>query len=165
MWSPDWAALLETWILAGMNLDHLKKNVGYRVKLVPPAYHLDAAGEPLPLQDEDWIVMAVTNEYIEINTASGHFYRLGKDHVRSFATDPHRSTDGLNHAFLQLHVQLYVRGSDVTAVPNFQPGAAVAASGEPCPEGACNFRPRIGAGVSAPSADPRQSRGQLLCDR
>jgi hypothetical protein len=43
-----------------MNLEHLKKDVGYRVKLVPPAYHLDAAGEPLPVQDEDWIIMAVT---------------------------------------------------------------------------------------------------------
>jgi len=105
-----------------MNLEHLKKDVGYRVKLVPPAYHLDAAGEPLPVQDEDWIIMAVTNEYIEINTASGHFYRLGKDHVRSFATDPHRSTDGLNHAFLQLHVQLS------TGCGFFKPGKYVCKS-------------------------------------
>ncbi|HUN99015.1 MAG TPA: hypothetical protein VMU69_22640 [Bradyrhizobium sp.] len=108
-----------------MNFEHLKKDVGYRVKLVPPAYHLDAAGELLPVQDEDWIIMVVTNDYVEINTASGHFYRLGKDHVRSFTTDPHRSTDGLNHGFLQLHVQLYMRGADVTAVPNHQPGAAL----------------------------------------
>jgi hypothetical protein len=112
-------------MVAGMKLEHLKKDVGYRVKLVPPAYHLDAAGEPMPFQDEDWIIMAVTNEYIEINTASGHFYRLGKDHVRNFTTDPHRSTDGLNHAFLQLHVQLYIRSADVTAIPNHQPGAPV----------------------------------------
>lgn len=108
-----------------MNLEALKKDVGYRVKLVPPAYHLDAAGEPLPIEDEDWTVMAVTNDYIAINTASGHFYRLGKDHVRSLTTDPHRSTKELRHAFLQLHVQLYIRGIDVTAVPDHQPGAQV----------------------------------------
>jgi hypothetical protein len=108
-----------------MNLDHLKRDVGYRVKLVPPAYHLDETGEALPTQDEDWIIMAVTDSYTEISTASGHFYRLGKDHIRSFTTDPNRATDGLNHGFLQLHVQLYICGADVSAVPNHQPGAAV----------------------------------------
>jgi hypothetical protein len=85
----------------------------------------------------------VTNEYIEINTASGHFYRLGKDHVRSFATDPHRSMDGLNHAFLQLHVQLYVHGSDVTAVPNFQPGAAVPPPVNPALKARATFVPEL----------------------
>lgn len=108
-----------------MNLEHLKKNVGYQVKLAPPAYHLDEAGEPLPFQDEDWTIMAVTNEYIEISTVLGHFYRLGKDHIRSFATDPHRSIDGLSHGFLQLHMQLYIRGKEVTATPNSQPGVPV----------------------------------------
>lgn len=111
--------------IGDMNLEQLKKNIGYRVKLVPPAYHLDGAGEPMPFQDEDWTIMAVSNEWIEINTASGHFYRLGKDHVWSFTTDPHRSTDGLNHAFLQLRVQLYIQDANVTAVPNHLPGAPV----------------------------------------
>ncbi len=60
-----------------MNLEHLKRDIGYRVRLVPPAYHLDAAGEPLPMEDGDWIIMAD------------------------------------------------IRGADVTAVPNHQPGAPV----------------------------------------
>ena len=46
-----------------MNLKRLKKNVGYRVKLVPPASHLDAAGEALPVQDEDWIIMVGYHNY------------------------------------------------------------------------------------------------------
>jgi hypothetical protein len=33
-----------------MNLEQLKKDIGYRVKLVPPAYHLDATGEAIPFQ-------------------------------------------------------------------------------------------------------------------
>ena len=108
-----------------MNLDQLKRDVGYRVKIVPPAYHLDALGDPLPFQDEDWIIMAVTDEYTDIITDAGHFYRLGKDHIRGFTTDPHRSGDGVNRGFLQLHMQLYITGTEVKAVPNHQPGAAV----------------------------------------
>jgi hypothetical protein len=130
-------------MVAGMNLEQLKKDIGYRVKLVPPAYHLDAAGEPIPFQDEDWIIMAVTNEYVEINTAPGHFYRLGKDHVRSFTTDSHRAADGLNHAFLQLHVQLYIRGTDVTAIPNHQPGAPVPPPLNPALKARATFVPEL----------------------
>jgi hypothetical protein len=108
-----------------MNIDQLKRDVGYRVKIVPSAYHLDAAGDPLPFQDEDWIIMAVTDDYVEISTDAGHFYRLGKDHVRSFATDPHRSSQGVNRGFLRLNVQIYISDTAVRAVPNHQPGAAV----------------------------------------
>jgi hypothetical protein len=88
-----------------MNFDQLRKNEGYLVKLVPPAHHLDAAGELLSIEDEDWTIVAVTRNWVEIKTASGHSYRLGLDHIRNFTTDPNRSTDGINHAFLQLHVQ------------------------------------------------------------
>jgi uncharacterized protein YmfQ (DUF2313 family) len=55
-----------------MYLERLKKNVGYRVKLVPPASHLDAAGEALPVQDEHWIIMVVTSEYIETSSVNRH---------------------------------------------------------------------------------------------
>jgi len=108
-----------------MNWEQLKKNVGYRVKLVPKAYHLDSAGDPLAFLDEDWIVMSVTNDYAEVSAPSGHFYRLGKDHIYSFATDHQRAGDGLRHGFLQLKVQLYIQGTDVTATPNHLPGQPV----------------------------------------
>jgi hypothetical protein len=108
-----------------MNLDQLRKNEGYLVKLVPPAHHLDDAGELLSIEDEDWTIVAVTLDGVEIKTASGHSHRLGLDHIRNFTTDPNRSTDGINHAFLQLHVQLRISGSRVTVIPNHQPGAAV----------------------------------------
>jgi hypothetical protein len=108
-----------------MNFDQLRKNEGYLVKLVPPAHHLDAAGELLSIEDEDWTIVAVTRNWVEIKTASGHSYRLGLDHIRNFTTDPNRSTDGINHAFLQLHVQLRISGFQVIVIPNHQPGAAV----------------------------------------
>lgn len=77
------------------------------------------------VDDGDWTIMSVNDSCVEISTDSGDFYRLGNDHIRSFATDAHRSIDGLKHAFLQLHVQLYIGGSTVTAVPNPQPGVPV----------------------------------------
>jgi hypothetical protein len=36
--------------VADMNLDQLKRDVGYRVKIVPPAYHLDVLGSPRSAQ-------------------------------------------------------------------------------------------------------------------
>ena len=109
-----------------MNLDKLKQDVGYRVKLVPSACHLDIGGDLLPAPDEDWTIMAVTDDYVEITAATSHVYRLGKDHIHHFTTDMHRSADGLQHGFLTLNVQLFIQGADVRAVPNHPPGAPVA---------------------------------------
>jgi hypothetical protein len=39
-----------------MKLDQLKKNQGWRVKVAPPAIHLDAIGRELPYRNEDWIL-------------------------------------------------------------------------------------------------------------
>ena len=108
-----------------MNLEQLKKDVGYRVRLAPQAYHLDGMGEALPFRDEDWIIMAVTDDYLEVSAPSGHFYRLGKDHVVSFYTEPNRSSGGLNYGILQLKVQLYIQGANVTITPTHLPGQAV----------------------------------------
>ena len=109
-----------------MNLEQLKKKgPGCRLKLVPPACHLDETGEPLPVQDEDWMIMAVTDEYVEIATDEGFFCRLGNDHIKNFATDPQRAGDGLNHGFLLLLVQIYVQGTDAEAVPTARPGEAL----------------------------------------
>lgn len=109
-----------------MNIEQLrKKGPGCRVKLVPPACHRDSAGEPLPVQDEDWAIMAVTDEYVEVTTDTGCFCRLGNDHIKNFATDPQRSVDGRNHGFLLLLVQIYVQGSEVKAIPTSRPGEAL----------------------------------------
>jgi hypothetical protein len=109
-----------------MNFDKLKRNVGYQVKLKPSACHLSPTGDLLLAQDEDWIIVAVTADYIETETLAGCRYRLGKDHVHHFTSDPHRSTELTKHGFLTLNVQLFIQGIEVWATPNSQPGAAVA---------------------------------------
>jgi len=70
--------------------------------------------------------LKVTEDYVEIGAASGHVYRLGNDHIRNFTADVHRDHDGLKHGFLTLHVQLFIEGANVRAVPTRQPGDPVA---------------------------------------
>ena len=108
-----------------MNLEQLKRNVGYRLKLVPPARHLDAAGDAMPVTDEDWLIADVNNEFIELRDERARSYRLGKDQIRNFTTDSQRSNGTEKRGFLTLHVQLFVEGEAVRAVPNHQPGASV----------------------------------------
>lgn len=109
-----------------MNLEQLKRNVGYRLKLVPPACHLDSAGDVLPVIDEDWSIVGVSDDAIQIRDDARRSYRLGKDQIRNFTTDPQRVSGTEKRGFLTLHVQLFVQADDVRAVPNHQPGAPVA---------------------------------------
>jgi hypothetical protein len=108
-----------------MNWDKLKHNIGYKVQLVPAACHLDTAGDILPPRGEDWTITSSGADFLEIDTKSGHLYRLGKDHVHHFTSDAHRSAGGDNYGFLTLHVQIFIQGIAVSAVPNGRPGAPV----------------------------------------
>jgi hypothetical protein len=108
-----------------MNWDKLKRNLGYKVQLVPMACHLDAAGDILPPRGEEWTITSSGVDFLAINTESGHLYRLGKDHVHHYASDAHRSVGGDHYGFLTLHVQLFIQGTTVRVVPNSRPGAPV----------------------------------------
>jgi hypothetical protein len=105
-----------------MKLDRLKKNVGWRMEIVPPACHLDDQGNPLPDKNEDWLVDEVTDDLVRLSKQSGHQLKLGTDHIYSFATNPQRaSAEGGNFGFLSLHVQVFVQGDHVFVKPNARP--------------------------------------------
>jgi hypothetical protein len=106
-----------------MKLDQLKKNVGWRMQIVPPACHLDDQGNPLPEKNEDWQVEEVTNDLVRLSAQSGHQLKLGKDHNYSFATNPQRTS--AKSGFLTLHVQVFVQGDRVFVKPNSRPGERV----------------------------------------
>jgi hypothetical protein len=110
-----------------MNLKQLKgMDSGFRFKLVPAAYHLDEAGEPLLSEQQDWKIVTITDAYVELVSDSGCFCRLGGDHIKSFASDPQTgSADGQNRGFLLLLVQIYTQGTDVRLVPIARPGEAL----------------------------------------
>jgi hypothetical protein len=64
-----------------MNAEHLKKDVGYRVQLIPPALYFDAACNSRPTRDEDWLIEDVTAKQVRLSAASGHVVLLGLDHI------------------------------------------------------------------------------------
>ena len=108
-----------------MKLDGMKKNVGRRMEIVPPACHLDDQGNPLPEKNEDWQVEEVTNDLVRLSAQSGHQLKLGTDHIYSFATNPQRMADC---GFLTLHVQVFVQGDRVFVKPNSRPGERVSSN-------------------------------------
>lgn len=104
-----------------MNAEYLKKAIGVRVQLIPPALHLDAAGNSLPIRDEDWRIDDVTKT-VRLLADSGHVAVLGLDHVQSFYTNPGRIGGGVEYGFLVLHMQVIVEGNVVRVRPNLRPG-------------------------------------------
>ena len=94
-----------------MNLDQLRGNVGWRMRVAPQAIHLDEFGRELPGKNEDWIVRSVSQTGIDVEDGgfASRIVRLGSDHIHSFATDPQRDgTGGVHYGMLKLHVQMYI---------------------------------------------------------
>jgi hypothetical protein len=110
-----------------MNLDQLKKNVGFRVQLEPMPIRLDNIGQELPPQNDDWLVQEVAATEIRIsNIYTGHAVTLGNDHVHHFTSNPDRSRDGgLQYGFLSLHVQIYLQLNNLFMRPCSRPGERV----------------------------------------
>ena len=110
-----------------MNLAQLKKNVGYRVQLAPPAIHLDALGRELPCRDEDWVIVGVTDEEIRLDEADqmGLTTRIGRDGVHHFASNPSRSSASMPYGFLVLNVQMYIQAAHIRYRPT-RPGERLA---------------------------------------
>jgi hypothetical protein len=78
-----------------MNLELLKRNIGERVQLQPPAIHLDPAGRELPCRDEDWILAGVTDAEIRLDEAQqmGRTTNIGSG--QAFPGAGHRETGSL----------------------------------------------------------------------
>ncbi len=111
-----------------MKFDQLKKNQGWRVKIAPPAIHLDAVGRELPSRNEDWALGQISDEELRLDEVSilGLTTKLGTDAVASFTTDPSRSSpDGIRYGLLLLRVQMYIRGDRITVTPCSRPGERV----------------------------------------
>jgi hypothetical protein len=112
-----------------MNLEQLKKNIGDRVQLEPPAIHIDALGRELPGRNEDWIISNVTVTEVQIREAKplGLSTALGADVVHHFDTNRSRSIPGgLQYGFLILKQQMYIQNDKITYRPCSRPGERVA---------------------------------------
>jgi hypothetical protein len=79
--------------------------------------------------DEDWIIVRVTDDEMQLNEASvlGFTTKLGLDAIASFTTDRSRSiSGGLQYGLLLLKVQMYVQSDVITYAPCTRPGERVA---------------------------------------
>ena len=111
-----------------MNLEQLRTNVGWHMRIAPQAIHLDEYGRELPGKNEDWIVRGVSATEIELEEVGflPRIVRLGRDHIQSFVTDPQRAAGaGVSYGMLKLHVQMYISPVSVWFVPCVRPGERV----------------------------------------
>ena len=68
--------------------------------------------------DDDWLLQEVEDNGVRIrNIRTDHVAVLGFDQIRDYVTDPKREFDGLRHGFLELRVQLFLRGPELAIEP------------------------------------------------
>lgn len=110
-----------------VNLEKLKKSIGFRVQLDPPAIHLDAAGQEISVLNEDWIVMGVTETYVSLHgdEVLPLIAKVGTDSVHHFSRNESRSIEGdAQYGFLTLALQIYIQNDVITYTP-CRPGERV----------------------------------------
>jgi len=92
----------------------LVKCFHHRVRLRPPARRFRGVTE-LRIMDDDWLVQEVEDTLgVRIrNIRTDHVALLGFKQIRAYTPDPKREYDGLRHGFLDLRVQLFLRGSEL----------------------------------------------------
>lgn len=110
-----------------MNFDRLRKAVGERVQLRPPAMVLDEAGNAAGGPDDAWRIEEVAVDSLSVKLdRTGHCTKLGKDHVHHYTSNPDETArTGIPHGFLVLNVQIYLCGARVQITPTARPGEPV----------------------------------------
>lgn len=112
---------------AALNFNKIVGNVGRHIELQPAACFLDAKGHALPDVSDDWLITEASDDRLKIkNVRTGHETVLAKDHIHHYTSNPHRVTNGEEHAFLTLLVQLYIQNDRVTMKPCLRPGERLA---------------------------------------
>ena len=144
-----------------MNKAKLARCLHHRVRLRPPARRFRGTTE-LRIMDDDWIVQEIDDQQgVRIrNIRTDHVATLGVDHIRDYAPDPKREFDGLRHGFLELRVQLFLRGPDLVIEP--RPSAvtrATAPRSTPVSRKNSARKARPGVSPELPAA-PRRKRAR-----
>jgi len=95
----------------------LAKCIHHRVRLRPPARRFRGVTE-LRIMDDDWLVQEVEDDEIRIrNIRTDHVAVLAYPQISEYVADPKREFDGLRHGFLELKVQIFLRGPDLAIEP------------------------------------------------
>ena len=134
-----------------MNLDQLKRSLGFHVRLEPVAIRLDDADHELPPINDDWLIQDVTDVGVRIgNIRTSHTTTLGKDHIHHFTSNPGESINGgIQRGFLTLTVQIYLQGNSLSIRPCTRPGEPVPPHPVETAEKVVDFKYPIDSGVQA----------------
>ncbi len=94
----------------------------HRVRLRPAARRFRGVTE-LRIVDDDWLVQEIEKDVgVSLrNIRTDHIALLAFDQIRSYLADPKREFDGLRHGFLNLRVQIYLRGDKLVIEPYGRP--------------------------------------------
>jgi hypothetical protein len=84
--------------------------------------------------DDDWLVQEVEDQKrVRIrNIRTDQVALLDFNHIRDYVPDPKREYDGLRHGFLELRVQIFLRGPELVIEPQ-RPAAAKRATAKGSP--------------------------------
>ena len=105
-----------------MNKDQINKNIGSRIKLKPIAININNNEE----LDDDWIIENVMDNGVLIkNIRNNHKIILGFDHIHSYFSDPNRDVEDLKYEILVLHVQIIIKGKNISIEPTEKPGKPI----------------------------------------
>ena len=107
----------------------LAKCIHHRVRLRPPARRFRGVTE-LRIMDDDWLLQEVEDKAVRIrNIRTDHVAVLDFNQINEYVADPKREFDGLRHGFLELRVQVFLRGPELAIEP--RPSAAKPATAKP----------------------------------
>ena len=110
----------------------LAKCIHHRVRLRPPARRFRGVTE-LRIMDDDWLLQEVEDKLVRIrNIRTDHVAALGFNQISEYVADPKREFDGLRHGFLELKVQVFLRGPELAIEPR-PSSAKVPAQGKAVP--------------------------------
>lgn len=100
-----------------VNKTKLVKCIHHRVRLRPPARRFRGVTE-LRIMDDDWLVQEVEENEVRIrNIRTDHVAVFAFEQIRDYVADPKREFDGLRHGFLELRVQVFLRGPELVIEP------------------------------------------------
>ena len=100
-----------------VNKTKLVKCIHHRVRLRPPARRFRGVTE-LRIMDDDWLLQEVEDKQVRIrNIRTDHVALLGFEQISDYVADPKREFDGLRHGFLELRVQVFLRGPELAIEP------------------------------------------------
>jgi hypothetical protein len=114
--------------------------------------------------DDDWLLQEVEDKEVRVrNIRTDHVAVLGFNQISDYVADPKREFDGLRHGFLELRVQVFLRGPELVIEPrpsSSKPAPVKPAAVKPAAVKPAAVKPAAVKPIAAPrkAASPRKRK-------